>query len=121
MRTSGDSGAHKSTVAHWWHQRLTAVALIALGLWLAIALTRIDLGSQVALVAWIGEPLNATLLGLLSIAATYHSSLGVQVVLEDYVPDAGQLRLSLLLSRVAHGAVLATCLFAILGAALGAA
>lgn len=117
---TGNRGAHSSSVAHWWHQRLTAVALVPLGLWLAWTLPGLDLGSQAALVAWLGRPLNAILLGLLAIAAAYHSWLGVRVVLEDYVPDAGQLRRSLGFSLVAHLVAVAACLYAILRIAFGA-
>ena len=121
MSKAGDHGPANASVTHWWHQRLTAVALIPLGLWLAIALTKIDLGSQAALVAWIAEPQNAILLGLLAVAGAYHSWLGVQVVLEDYVTQAGQLKVSLLLSLLAHVLVPAACLFAILRVAVGVA
>ena len=110
----------KASVAHWWHQRLTAVGLIPLGLWLALSLPGVDLGTQAAVVAWIGKPSNAILLGLLAIGGAYHSWLGVQVVLEDYVPDPRQLLISLWLSLVAHVVAVAACLFAILRIALGA-
>ncbi|HWT53013.1 MAG TPA: succinate dehydrogenase, hydrophobic membrane anchor protein, partial [Caulobacter sp.] len=35
--------------------------------------------------AWIGQPVNAVLLGLLLISALIHLSNAVQVVIEDYV------------------------------------
>ena len=121
MSKAGQRTAHHSSVAHWWHQRLTAVALIPLGLWLALSLPALELGSQAALVAWLQEPRTSILLGLLALGGAYHSWLGVQVVLEDYVPDASQLRLSLALSFVAHVAVVAVCLYAILRVAFGVA
>jgi succinate dehydrogenase / fumarate reductase membrane anchor subunit len=121
MSKAGVRGAHKTSVTHWWHQRLTAVALILLGLWFALSLIIIDPGSLAELLAWMGNPATAILLGLLALAGTYHSWLGVQVVLEDYVPHAGQLRFSLALSLIAHVVVLAACLFAILRIALGSA
>ena len=121
MSKSGDRKAAKASVAHWWHQRVTAVALLPLGLWLAFALAGIDVGTQAALVAWIGKPLNAILLGLLATGGAYHSWLGVQVVLEDYVPNPGQLRFSLTLSLIVHALVLVACLFAILRVVFGAA
>ena len=121
MGVAGDRDETDASVAHWWHQRLTAVALIPLSLWFAFGLTGIDLGSQAAVVAWIGGPLNATLLGLLATSGVYHSWLGVRVVLEDYVPDEGQLRVSLACSQAAHAVVLAVCLFAILRVVFGPA
>jgi succinate dehydrogenase / fumarate reductase membrane anchor subunit len=38
--------------------------------------------------SWIAEPLHSILLILLVISLVYHSSLGLQVVIEDYVHGA---------------------------------
>jgi succinate dehydrogenase / fumarate reductase, membrane anchor subunit len=110
----------KASVAHWWHQRLTAVALIPLGLWFALALPGVDLGSHGALVAWIAEPMTAILLALTALCLAYHSWLGIRVVLEDYVTSVGAIRLALLASSLAHAALLAGGLYAILRIAFGA-
>ena len=114
MKPIAGLGTAHGAVSHWWHQRLTAIALIPLGLWLAIALPRIDLGSQAALVAWIREPMTAIMLSLTASCLVYHSWLGVRVVLEDYVPVEGTRLVSLLLSFFAHAFLFAVCLFAIL-------
>ena len=121
MSGAGERSAHKSSVSHWWHQRVTAVALIPLGLWLALSLPGLDLGSQTALVAWVQEPMTAILLGLLALCGAYHSWLGVGEVLVDYVPDAGQLRVSRGLSLVLHLVAVGACLYAILRVLFGAA
>jgi len=113
-------GSAKEGVSHWWRQRLTAVALIPLGLWLAIALVRVDLASRAALVAWIGEPLPAVLLLLTVGCLLYHSWLGIGVVIEDYVGGKGAKLVSLLASSFAHAFAAAACLFSILRIAFGA-
>lgn len=121
MSSAGERNSRKSNVPHWWHQRVTAVALIPLGLWLALSLPGLDLGSQAALVAWMRAPMTAILLGLLALSAAYHSWLGVGEVLVDYVPDAGQLRVSRGLSLVLHLVALGVCFYAILRVAFGTA
>ena len=83
MSRAGEGSAHGSSVPHWWHQRVTAVALIPLGLWLGLSLPGLDLGSQAAVIAWMREPMTAILLGLLALCAAYHSWLGVGEVLEE--------------------------------------
>jgi succinate dehydrogenase / fumarate reductase membrane anchor subunit len=113
-------GSARGGTAHWWQQRLTAIALIPLGLWFAIALLGVDLGSHAAVVSWIRQPLTAILLSLTSACVIYHSWLGVRVVFEDYT-RAGVRLASLLLSSFAHAFVFAVCLFAILKIAFGAA
>jgi succinate dehydrogenase / fumarate reductase membrane anchor subunit len=66
-------------------QRVTAVALVPLTLWLAASLfarARNDYGT---FILWLRMPFTAVLLVLLLFALFYHMALGLQVVVEDYV------------------------------------
>ena len=78
-------GSAKEGVGHWWHQRLTAMALAPLILWFCTALARLPGADYEKLTTWIAMPVNAVLLVTLIIVALYHGYLGVQVVMEDYV------------------------------------
>lgn len=89
MRTSFDRtqglGSAREGVGHWWMQRVTAVALIPLTLWLTaslIARARYDYGN---FIIWLRTPFTSVLMVLLLIALFYHMALGLQVVVEDYV------------------------------------
>jgi succinate dehydrogenase / fumarate reductase membrane anchor subunit len=62
---------------------------------------------------FIARPVNAALLALLSLSLSYHSHLGVQVVIDDYVHAHGLNRVSLIASRIAHIAVAFAALYAI--------
>ena len=98
-------GSAKEGAAHWWMQRLTAVALVPLSLWFvynAVALTGAD-GAQAA--AWLGKPVDATLMILLIAAGFHHGQLGLQVIIEDYIHTAW--RKMALLIAVKFAAVLA--------------
>jgi succinate dehydrogenase / fumarate reductase membrane anchor subunit len=75
----------KKGTGHWWAQRLSAVALIPLSLWFVFALTSLDSLEFSSVTAWISEPLNAVLLILMLTTMLYHSLLGLQAVVEDYV------------------------------------
>ncbi|HJP03688.1 MAG: succinate dehydrogenase, hydrophobic membrane anchor protein [Gammaproteobacteria bacterium] len=90
---------------HWWAQRLTAIALVPLALWFALALLGMNDFGHATVVSWMAETFNTVLLILLLIAALYHSHLGVQVILEDYVHVAGTRASSLLLSKLVHSAL----------------
>jgi len=114
-------GTAKEGTSHWWHQRLTAVAMVPLGLWFALTLPGLEFGSHAALVAWIREPITAILLGLTVSCLVYHSWLGIRVVLEDYIGGHGAKVVALVLSSFAHIFLFAVCLFSILKIALGAA
>ena len=78
-------GSAKSGTHHWWHQRLTALALIPLAVWFVISLLIYTGASHAEVAGWLGAPLVAGLLILLIAATFYHLKLGVQVVVEDYV------------------------------------
>lgn len=112
-------GSAKEGVEHWWLQRLTAVALVPLTLWFVIAIIRFA-GADIDTVRdWVGSPLPAILLVLLLIAIFWHASLGLQVVIEDYV-HAEFAKLGLLIVvRLACFALAVAGIFAVLGMAVG--
>ena len=78
-------GAAKEGVGHWWAQRLTAIALVPLSLWFVFSVAALTGADYAAMRAWAGSPLVASLLILLIVTTFYHSYLGIQVVIEDYV------------------------------------
>jgi succinate dehydrogenase / fumarate reductase membrane anchor subunit len=114
-------GAAKEGLSHWWSQRVTSVALLLLGLWFVSALLRMPTFDYEFVVAWIAVPLNAVLLLLLAGTLIYHSLLGVQVVVEDYVHHHGLKIATMMLLTFAHVAVAAFAIFAVLRIAFGGA
>lgn len=82
-------GSAKAGRHHFVVQRVTAVALVLLGAWVAwtvLRLLQLDHAGAHALVA---EPANAVLVVAFVVATFWHAQLGLQVVLEDYVHDHG--------------------------------
>lgn len=78
-------GSAKEGVHHWWMQRLTAIALVPLLVWFVICLALLGQADYETLHAWVAQPLTAIPLIILVLALFYHSSLGIQVVVEDYI------------------------------------
>jgi succinate dehydrogenase / fumarate reductase, membrane anchor subunit len=111
-------GSAGEGVGHWWTQRVSSVALVLLGLWFVCSLVRMHDISYVAVTAWIASPLNAVLLALLIGTMVYHSMLGVQVVVEDYVSHHGAKIVTLLLLNFLHYVLAALGIFAVLRIAL---
>jgi succinate dehydrogenase / fumarate reductase membrane anchor subunit len=111
-------GAAKQGVGHWWVQRVTAVALIPLTLWFVVALLGKPLQSYDAMRGWLGQPWVAVLTILLIITLAWHSKLGVEVVVEDYVHGQGRKAGLLLLSIFVHFAAAVAGVFAVLLLAL---
>ncbi|MES1925464.1 succinate dehydrogenase, hydrophobic membrane anchor protein [Salinisphaera sp. T31B1] len=78
-------GSAKTGVGHWWAQRVSAVALVPLTLWFVACLAS-QLGADYSSVTnWLSSPLQASLLAIYLAAIFYHSQLGLQVIIEDYV------------------------------------
>lgn len=78
-------GSAKEGVAHWWAQRISAIALLFLVPWFVVtAVSLIGLDHANAR-AYLAQPLNATLMLAFVLAVTWHARLGLQVVIEDYI------------------------------------
>ena len=78
-------GSAKEGVDHWWAQRVSAVALVLLGLWFVASLVALAGADRARVVTWLHGPLAALLVMLTLAAVFYHTALGLQVVIEDYV------------------------------------
>ena len=82
-------GSAKSGAHHFMVQRITAVALIGLGLWfvwIALSMLHMYYAGARALIA---QPFNAVLMIAFVVAVFWHTQLGVQVIIEDYVHTRG--------------------------------
>jgi succinate dehydrogenase / fumarate reductase membrane anchor subunit len=99
-------GSAKEGVAHWWAQRITALALVPLALWLVVTILTLMVSSYAEAVAFFHRPFNAVFMALLVAATFHHGQLGLQVVIEDYVHTEGT-KIALLLLVKALALVLA--------------
>jgi succinate dehydrogenase / fumarate reductase membrane anchor subunit len=72
-------------VFHWLMQRVTAIALLPLPLWMAFYLRNLLHSSYEQFSAWLLSPWNVFFLTISILAASYHAVLGVRTVLDDYV------------------------------------
>ena len=107
-------GSAKSGTAHWWAQRVTAIALIPLTLWFVWSVLRLAGLPRAAVVAWAASPLVATLLAALVLATFHHMQLGLQVVIEDYIHADRTRLLWLLAMKAATTLAGLACLLAVL-------
>lgn len=82
-------GSAKEGTSHFWTQRLTAIALIPLVLWLAFSVASLPDMEYLAMREWLSQPFNAITMILFIIAGFYHARLGLQVVIEDYIGSHG--------------------------------
>lgn len=81
-------GSAKEGTDHFWQQRLTAIALIPLGLLFIFPLAGVMGEGLEAVLALYGHPFHAIVAGLFIVVGSNHLRLGLQVVIEDYVHGA---------------------------------
>ena len=113
-------GSAKDGTSHFWGQRLSGIGLVILGLWFAYSMLTMSGYSHGEATAFIGSPLNSVMLLLLVATMAYHSMLGVQVVIEDYVHGHGLKLASLIISRFVHTFFAIAAVYAIIKIGLGA-
>lgn len=113
-------GSAKDGVHHFWVQRLTALALIPLSLWFVFSVARYHIADYPTMKAWIQNPYVTVALVLYFVAVFYHSALGMQVVIEDYVANEPLKIGSIVLMKLAHFVFGAAAIVAVLKIAFGA-
>jgi succinate dehydrogenase / fumarate reductase membrane anchor subunit len=112
-------GSAKGGAHHWWLQRLTSIALVPLTIWFAVSILSLPSLDHVTVTAWMAQSWTALLLIVLVLVATYHSQLGVRVVIEDYVHNTGMKTLTLVTVTFTHALLAVAGVFAILKVAFG--
>src|SRR6202790_1052392 len=80
-------GAAKSGTEHFWRQRLTAVANVPLTIAFVLILVSLLGRNHAAAAQVLGSPLVAIVMLLFIVSVTTHMRIGMQVIIEDYVPD----------------------------------
>jgi succinate dehydrogenase / fumarate reductase membrane anchor subunit len=78
-------GAAGSGCHHWWHQRLTAIIISLMILWVISFFGDISKSNITTAISHLRKPFNIIMLLILFFTVMYHAVLGMQVVIEDYI------------------------------------
>jgi succinate dehydrogenase / fumarate reductase membrane anchor subunit len=112
-------GSAKDGTAHWWAQRVTAVALVPLTLWFMFSLLTLPDFEYETVRTWLSVPITGFLALLLVGVLSYHSYLGTIVIIEDYVTSSGMKVLILMTLRFLYVLAGGAAMFAILRLVFG--
>ncbi|MGN6582282.1 MAG: succinate dehydrogenase, hydrophobic membrane anchor protein [Rhizobiaceae bacterium] len=89
-------GSAKEGTGHFWHIRVTSVALIPLAIYFIVLVISLNGGGYEEVRASLSHPFNALVLGLFILISLVHMRLGMQEIIEDYIHGEG-LKVSLLI------------------------
>ena len=112
-------GSAKHGTEHWWHQRVTAIALVPLTIWFVFGVIRHLGADHAAFVAWMKSPFSAVMMALTAAVTFHHAQSGLQVVIEDYVHNELAKVLSVLAVKFVCYALAAACVFSVLKISFG--
>ena len=94
-------GSARDGLREWRLQRLTAVALIPLGLYFAASILWLAKSDRLMAATWLASPVTALLVMLFVLAGLAHALVGLRSVVLDYVHTRARLVAAGLLIRAA--------------------
>jgi len=112
-------GSARDGLREWRLQRLTALALIPLGLYFTASLLRLATSDRLTAAAWLSSPVPALLVILFLLAGLAHMLIGLRSVFLDYVHSRARLLAAGLLVRAATAVLMGASVLAVLKLFLG--
>ena len=112
-------GSARAGTHHFWALRVSSVALIPLSIWFVASALAYVGAEQGAVAAYFAEPINAVLMFLFIVACAYHTSLGLQTIIEDYFHHESLKITLLILNRFACWIVATVAGYALIRMAFG--
>ena len=78
-------GSAHSGLRHWMHQRVSSILLVICTCWLFSFSWSVANTDLIGIIDTIRQPYNLVMLVIFTLSALYHSMLGLQVIIEDYI------------------------------------
>ena len=119
LRRVRQLGSARDGLREWQLQRLTAIALIPLGLYFAASMLWLATSDQVTAAAWLASPVVALLVIFFVLAGLAHALVGLRSVFLDYVHTRARLLVANLLVRAAVAILAGASVLAVLKLFLG--
>ena len=101
LATAQGLGSAKEGTSHWWGQRVSAVLMIPLVIYLLVSFMCLESFDHITVSMWLKQPIVAAAMIMFVLTMFMHSELGTQTVVEDYVHGKTKV-VSLLLLKFVH-------------------
>lgn len=111
-------GSARSGTQHWWIQKVAAVALVPLTIWFVASVVQMTKADYFTVKAWLSSPLSAILMLTYIVTGLYHLRLGIQEIVEDYIPNKGTKIFFSFAVLFGCTIIAVTCIFSVLKIAL---
>lgn len=111
-------GSAKEGTGHFWSQRLSALALVPLIIWLCFSIASLPGMDYVSMREWLSQPVTAILMILLIVAGFFHARLGLQEVAIDYIGDGAARTITFIAITFGAALLAVTGVFSVLRIAL---
>ncbi len=111
-------GSAKSGLHHWWHQRVSAAAMVGLVSWMVFLVFSLAGADYQTALSVLAHPAHATVVVLFVAVGLWHASLGLQVVLEDYVANEGVRFIAVLAVKMTASVIAVLAILSVLKVAL---
>ena len=112
-------GSTRHGAGMWLQERLSGMALLPLGIWFVVWAVSLSDATYEEVRASLSGPINTTFMILFVALSFWHSRLGVQVILEDYVHHETWKGVALLANIALHALLGTACVVAVLKVSLG--
>ena len=119
LRRVRQLGSSRNGLGEWRLQRLTAIALIPLGLYFVASILSLATADKATASEWLASPVPALLVILFVLAGLVHALVGIRSVLLDYVHSRARLVAAELLVRAGTVILAGASVLAVLKMFLG--
>ena len=119
LRRVRQLGSARDGLREWQLQRLTAIALIPLGLYFAASMLWLATSDRMTAATWLTSPAAALLVIFFVLAGLAHALVGLRSVFLDYVHTRARLLVANLLVRAAVAILAGASVLAVLKLFLG--
>ena len=119
LRRVRQLGSSRNGLGEWRLQRLTAIALIPLGLYFVASILSLATADKATASEWLASPVPALLVILFVLVGLVHALVGIRSVLLDYVHSRARLVAAELLVRAGTVILAGASVLAVLKIFLG--